>query len=228
MNMRIVDGKTDSDLARAYLDRSLAEPELGRFELRLLAEPALQELVDMEAALREGLREFGRDLAEPVLARPAKSAPRRAVSRHPGLAMAASFVAGAVLPALFLFNGHAPAGSQDDFVPRGNVPTLLIDPVRSSNADVVLVVAPNSSLLLLQVPVYPHHANERYSLRIERDDGAAVAELDQLVPDADDLISALVPASTLPSGRYKLDLQSQHDGIVGEQRRIVLRVTAMG
>ena len=108
------------------------------------------------------------------------------------------------------------------------MPTLLIDPVRSANTDVVLVVAPNSSLLLLQVPVYPQHADERYSLRIEREDGVAVAELDQLVPDGDDLITALVPASSLPSGRYRLDLQSQHAGVVGVQRRIVLRVTSMG
>ena len=98
----------------------------------------------------------------------------------------------------------------------------------SANTDVVLVVAPNSSLLLLQVPVYPQHADERYSLRIEREDGVAVAELDQLVPDGDDLITALLPASSLPSGRYRLDLQSLHGGAIGEQRRIVLRVTSMG
>ncbi|MBB5207383.1 hypothetical protein [Chiayiivirga flava] len=220
----------DNDLIRAYLDNALDDAALTAFELRLLQDPALQDQVELEQALRHGLRAYGRDLPVTTLARTAKTQPgaARIPSRHPLLALAASFVAGAVIPALFVLNMQHGTDPGSEFAPRGNVPTLLIDPVRSANADVVLVVAPNSSLLLLQVPVYPQHANERYSLRIEREDGASVAELDELVPDADDLISALVPASTLPSGRYRLDLTSRHDGTVGEQRRIVLRVTAMG
>lgn len=219
----------DNDLIRAYIDRTLAEPALGTFELRLLQEPALQEQVDMELALRHGLREFGRSESVPALARTAKPRAAAALRAQPRwMAMAASFVAGAVLPALLLMKMQSEPPAPVDFQPRGNVPTLLIDPVRSANTDVVLVVAPNASLLLLQVPVYPEHENERYSLRIEREDGVPVAEVDELVPDADDIISALVSASTLPSGRYRLDLQSRHDGAIGEQRHIVLRVTAMG
>lgn len=220
----------DNELIRAYIDRTLAEPALGEFELRLLQEPALQEQIDMELALRHGLREFGRAESVPVLARTAK--PRAATNggqaRPRWMALAASFFAGAVLPAMLLVNLQSAPPEAVAFQPLGNVPTLLIDPVRSANTDVVLVVAPNASLLLLQVPVYPEHENERYSLRIEREDGVPVAELDELVPDADDLISALVSASMLPSGRYRLDLQSRHAGAVGEQRHIVLRVTAMG
>lgn len=221
----------DNDLIRAYLDETLAEPALGAFELRMLQDPALQEQIELEQALRHGLRNYGTELSVSTLARPAipKPAPARVPSRRPLLAIAASFIAGAVIPTMFVLDmQRSHEAAQMDFAPRGNVPTLLIDPTRSANADVVLVVAPNSSLLLLQVPVYPQHVNERYSLRIERDDGVSVAELDELVPDADDLISALVPASTLPSGRYRLDLTAHHDGAAGERRQIVLRVTSMG
>ena len=217
----------DNDLIRAYVDRTLGEPALGEFELRLLQEPALQEQIEMELALRHGLREFGRAESAPALARTGKS--RAGTGPRPRwMAMAASFLAGAVLPALLLVKMQSEPQEPVAFQPRGNVPTLLIDPVRSATSDVVLVVSPNASLMLLQVPVYPEHENERYSLRIEREDGVPVAELKELVPDADDLISALVSASMLPSGRYRLDLQSRHDGAIGEQRHIVLRVTAMG
>ena len=44
----------DNDLIRAYVDRTLGEPALGEFELRLLQEPALQEQIEMELALRHG------------------------------------------------------------------------------------------------------------------------------------------------------------------------------
>lgn len=230
---------SDNDLIRAYLDGALAEPQRDAFELRLLQDTALQDQVDLEIALRRGLRAHGAELAASASAPEALSLPpTQALSRpppprakrHPALALAASFVAGMIVPTLLWLNAQqaAPTDPNAGFVPRGNVPTLLIDPVRSANTDVVLVVAPNASLLLLQVPVYPQHADERYSLRIEREDGAAVAELDQLVPDGDDLITALLPASSLPSGRYRLDLQSLHAGAIGEQRRIVLRVTSMG
>ena len=243
--MKLTSVSSDNDLIRGYLDHALADPQRDAFELRLLQEPELQDQVDLEIALRHGLRAHGAELSDShapqtrapdalslppppqALSRPP---PPHTGRRHPALALAASFVAGMVVPALFWFNAQesAPTDPNAGFVARGNVPTLLIDPVRSANTDVVLVVAPNSSLLLLQVPVYPQHADERYSLRIEREDGVAVAELDELVPDGDDLITALVPASSLPSGRYRLDLQSLHAGVVGEQRRIVLRVTSMG
>lgn len=220
----------DNSLIRSYLDGTLVDPALSAFELRMLQDPALQDQIDLERALRHGLREHGKAESVPALARPAR--PRRvATARAPWMGIAAGFLAGAVLPALLVLRMQdtPPAATPAaEFAPRGNVATLLIDPVRSASADVVLLVAPEASLLLLQVPVYPQHENERYSLRIEREDGAAVAQLDELKPDADDLISALVSAATLPSGRYRLDLQSRHDGAVGEHRQIVVRVTAMG
>ena len=240
--MNMPSNPTDNDLIRAYVDQTLEEPALSRFELRLLVEPALQDEVDLDIALRQGLRRHAQGIAPaPSVSAPTSSVttlPQRSVmipprrSRHRQLqTIAASFFAGMVLPSLALIGMYQTSQHEADhtFAPRGNVPTLLIDPVRSAtDNDVVLVVAPNSSLLLLQVPVYPQDASDRYSLRIERENGEPVAELEQLVPDADDLISALVPASSLPSGRYRLDLHSTHAGVTGEQRRIVLRVTAMG
>lgn len=244
----------DNDLIRAYLDGTLAGAQRDAFELRLLQEPHLQDQVDMDIALRQGLRAHGAEPGEqagpepvplsspshlPGASLPGAGLPERppsgsqmsrSRSRHGSvLALAASFVAGMVVPTLLWLGAHQPRPSSEAaFAPRGNVPTLLIDPVRSANTDTVLVIAPHASLLLLQVPVYPQHTDERYSLRIERENGEPVAELDQLVPDGDALISALLPASSLPSGRYRLDLQSLHAGTIGEQRRIVLRVTSMG
>ena len=240
--MKLTSVSSDNDLIRAYLDNTLTDPQRDAFELRLLQEPELQDQIDLETALRQGFRAHGPELSENTTAQaPAALSlppPPQALSRpppprakrHPALALAASFVAGMVVPALFWLNAQqgAPADPDAGFVARGNVPAVLIDPVRSANTDVVLVVASNASLLLLQVPVYPQHADERYSLRIEREDGVAVAELEQLVPDGEDLITALLPTSSLPSGRYRLDLQSLHAGAIGEQRRIVLRVTSTG
>ena len=218
---------SDADLIRAYLDDALPDAQRDAFELRLLVEPALQDQADLELALRRGMQAHRADIVrqQPV-AVAQQASPRR--SRHPAFALAASFVAGAILPTLLWLNAQqSSTGPTDaDFAPVGNVPALLVDQVRSANTDVVLRVAPGAPMLLLQVPVYPQHPDERYSLRIDREDGTAVTELDQLVPDGNETITALVPAARMPVGRYRLELKSAHDGVTGEKRRMTLRVMA--
>jgi anti-sigma factor RsiW len=108
--------KNDELLLNAYLDGELDPLEASRFEARLASEPALATEIEAYRLLRAALRsDLAEDVPSPDLRRRITSSlNRRAPRRNPAWgALAASFVAGAVLAGSMTFGVlHRQAGDQ--------------------------------------------------------------------------------------------------------------------
>lgn len=197
-----------SERLRAYLDDTLDEAELERFELELFHNPDLVDAVEAERLLRLGMRSLAEipGVAESVYAAP----PRRYWP------IAAALLAGAALPSLMLWQRGAVTPEAE-----ANVAVLRLDALRGGSGTTLLAPA-DAPRLVLQFPLLAQSGVSDYELEIVNI-GASTGQT-LLVPDlrprSDGLVSVAIRSQRLPAGVYTARVFArQSDG----QRVEVLR-----
>jgi hypothetical protein len=188
-----------SERIRAYLDDTLDEEALERFELELFSDPLLLDAVEAERLLRQGLRDLDAELLERVqrlspvittVATPAPAAtPPRAASP---LKLVAMLLIG-LIPAGFLWLREAPTAGIN------NVHTAQLGQLRGSTLR--LQLPPQAENLMLQIPQLAQDGVTDYRVEIQGP-GAVRAYGEKLVPGINGQLSFTVPAAQLSGGDY--------------------------
>lgn len=181
-----------SERIRAYLDDSLDEAELERFELELFHNPDLVDAVEAERLLRLGMQSLDSlPQAEPQPAplAAAASAPVRRI-----WPIAAAVLAGAAVPGLMLLQREAPGEAE------ANVAVLRLDAPRSGSADALLLAPADAPRLVLQIPLLAQAGVDAYELDL---DGAGrTLTIPALHPRSDGMVAVATRSERLPPGSY--------------------------
>ncbi|TDR41613.1 hypothetical protein DFR29_11096 [Tahibacter aquaticus] len=178
-----------SERLRAYLDDTLDEAELERFELELFHNPELVDAVEAERLLRLGMQSLAEipGVAETVYTTP----PRRYWP------IAAALLAGAALPSLVLWQ-------RDAAVPEAeaNVAVLRLDTLRGGSGTTLLAPA-DAPRLILQFPLLAQSGVSDYELEIANaSDNQQALRVPALHPRSDGLVSVAIRSQRLPAGVY--------------------------
>lgn len=183
-----------SERIRAYLDDSLDEAELERFELELFHNPDLVDAVEAERLLRLGMRSLdslpqAEPEPEPIPMPAAASAPARRI-----WPIAAAVLAGAAVPGLMLLQREAPGEAE------ANVAVLRLDAPRSGSADALLLAPADAPRLVLQIPLLAQAGVDAYELDL---DGAGrTLTIPALHPRSDGMVAVAIRSERLPPGSY--------------------------
>lgn len=173
-----------SERIRAYLDDTLDEAELERFELELFHNPELVDAVEAERLLRLGMRSLG---SLPAAAPPAAPAWRI-------WPIAAAVLAGAAVPGLMLLRRSAPVEAQ------ANVAVLRLDAPRSGGADALLLAPDDAPSLVLQIPLLAQAGVDAYELELHG--GGRTLTIPSLRPRSDGMVAVAIRSERLPPGSY--------------------------
>lgn len=177
-----------SERIRAYLDDTLDEAELERFELELFKNPELVDAVEAERLLRLGMQSLGNlPASAPVAA--AAIAPARRI-----WPIAAAVLAGAAVPGLMLLQRDAPADAEP------NVAVLRLDAPRNGSADALLLAPADAPRLVLQIPLLAQAGVDAYELDL--DGGGRTLTIPALHPRSDGMVVVAIRSERLPPGSY--------------------------
>jgi hypothetical protein len=200
----------------AYLENRLAPEALASFECRMLDEPLLLDQVQLEQAMRDGMRSAPWTSATQVLAQAVATIPSPAARRDwTWLGLAAGFVAGAIVPGALLVEtrGALQQAQVDARSWEANPARVLLELTRGAPEKRTWLVARDARRLLIELPVARALADSEFRLGIANERVASVpATMDGLRPDADGIVSVLLPAATLPDGAYRIVVESRRDG----------------
>jgi hypothetical protein len=194
----------DAQVAERYLNGTLSPAEEQAFELAYLADPQLQEELDLTERMRAAFKEFG--AAGPV-ERPAQPRARWLdFVASPRYALAASVVAAVALvssSALFVQN----QGLRDVASATSPAQTRLLPLVSvrgAANPNEIAAPAPGEWTVLLLDPGFGEH--DVYRAALVRRDGREVLRRDGLTRTYEGLVALGVPGATLAPGEYEIRL----------------------
>ena len=175
-----------SERIRAYLDDTLDEAELERFELELFHNPELVDAVEAERLLRLGMQSLGSlPAATPAIA----AAPARRI-----WPIAAAVLAGAAVPGLMLLQREAPGEAE------ANIAVLRLDAPRSGSADALLLAPADAPRLVLQIPLLAQAGVDAYELDLDGSGGTLT--IPSLHPRSDGMVVVGIRSERLPPGSY--------------------------
>ena len=195
-----------SERLRAYLDDTLDEAELERFELELFHNPELVDAVEAERLLRLGMQSLAEipGVAETVYAAP----PRRYWP------IAAALLAGATLPSLMLWLNSTAVPEAE-----ANVAVLRLDALRGGS-DTTLLAPADAPRLVLQFPLLAQSGVSDYELEIASAGNRQTLLVPDLRPRSDGLVSVAIRSQRLPA----VALARKHARRIDAGRRVeVLR-----
>ena len=194
----------DAQVAERYLNGTLSPAEEQAFELAYLADPQLQEELDLTEHMRAAFKEFGatgsRERAPPQRARWLDFV------ASPRYALAASLVAAVALVStttLYVQN----QGLRDGAGPASSAQTRLLSLVSvrgAANPNQIGAPAPNEWTVLLLDPGFGEY--DAYRAVLVQRDGREVLRRDGLTRTYEGLIALGMPGEMLAPGEYEIRL----------------------
>src|SRR5262245_4174493 len=188
----------DHQVTERYLNGTLSPAEEKAFEEAMLADPELQEELDLAENMRAAFKDFG--AAGSVETAP-KAARWLGFVSSPRYALAASLVAAAALvstTALYVQNQDLRGGA-------GHTRLLPLVSVRgAANPNEVAAPASDELTVLLLDPGFGGY--DVYRAVLARRDGQEVLRRDGLIPTYEGLLALGVPGAMLSPGTYEIRL----------------------
>jgi hypothetical protein len=196
----------EHQITERYLSGTLSPAEEKEFETAYLADPELQEELDLAENIRAAFKDFGA-AGSPKLAAP-KPARWLGFMSSPRYALAASLVAAAALVstgALYLQNQGLRGGAGQTFAAEGQTRLLPLVSVRGAgNPNEIAAPAPGELTVLLLDPGFGDY--DVYRAVLARRDGTEVLRREGLIPTYEGLLALSVPGATLAPGAYEIRL----------------------
>jgi hypothetical protein len=196
----------DDQVVERYLNGTLSPAEEQAFEEAYLADPQLEEELDLAERLRTAFKDFGAAGSDE------RAAPQRArwldLVSSPGYALAASLVAAVALAstaALYVQNQALRGGGVETFAAGGQTRLLPLVSVRGAAApNEIAVPGAGEWTVLLLDPGFGEY--EVYRAVLARRDGQEVLRRDGMTPTYEGLLALGVPGEMLPPGAYEIRL----------------------
>lgn len=177
-----MDARLEQQWLRRYLDRELASSEVEWFEAYVLDKPALLDAIDLDTALREGVRALGDEPSAVLVdlrgdtnvsALPVR---RRVQGPQPWMGIAASLLLG--VGGGWLGHGALRGPPAPDLI--ANPPRLFFDTLRGASVPPEgQNIASKSSHVLIEVAVPPGAANVR--VEVDGHEWPLIASSDSVV-----------------------------------------------
>ena len=195
----------ETQVVERYLNGTLSPAEEQAFEEAYLADPQLEQELDLAERLRTAFKDLDAEGSVP------RAAPRRArwldVVSSPRYAVAASLVAAVALAStagLYVQNQALRGGDGEAFV-NGQTRLLPLVSVRgAANPNEIAVPGRGELTVLLLDPGFGDY--EVYSAAVTRSDGDEVLRREGLTPTYEGLVALGVPGEMLSPGTYEVRL----------------------
>jgi len=196
----------EHQVTERYLNGTLSPAEEKAFEVAYLADPELQEELDLAESMRAAFKDFG---ASPSVERAApKPARWLGFVSSPRYALAASLVAAAALvstTALYVQNQGLRGAAGQTFAAAGQTRLLPLVSVRgAANPNEIAAPAPDELTVLLLDPGFGDY--DVYRAVLTRRDGQEVLRRDGLISSYEELLALAVPGAILSPGTYEIRL----------------------
>jgi hypothetical protein len=183
-------------LVADYVRGRLTGDALDAFELRMMDDRRLQEMVDIELRLQQAVRAMGEHSAGAVWPRPHRRQRRVALAAAAAVVLGVGFVAGR-------YAGSAGQGA-------AAADLVLLDTLRGAPSAPSASVEVSQALLVVEIPVA---TTEARSLRISPlHAGGAAVTFDAVTPDADGVLRVVVPGRSFEAGVWCADIGAGADG----------------
>jgi hypothetical protein len=196
----------EHQVTERYLNGTLSPAEEKAFEEAYLADPELQEELELAENMRAAFKDFG---AAPSVERSAPKVARwLSFVSSPRYALAASLVAAAALvssAALYVQNQDLRGSAGQTFAAAGETRLLPLVSVRgAANPNEIAAPAPNELTVLLLDPGFGDY--DVYRAVLARRDGQEVLRRGGLTPTYEGLLALGVPGAMLSPGTYEIRL----------------------
>ena len=197
----------DNQLVERYLNGTLSPAEEQAFEEAYLADPQLEEEVDLAERLRTAFKDFDAAGSGERVAPP--RARRLDLLSSPRYALAASLVAAVALAstaALYVQNqALRGGGAGETFAAEGQTRLLPLVSVRgAANPNEIAAPAAGEWTVLLLDPGFGEY--DVYRAVLARRDGQEVLRRDRITPTYEGLLALGVPGEMLSPGSYEIRL----------------------